>query len=171
MNEDPRFGPIEERLQAEAERLLIAGGAPTGELLRAEWRRRRAVPRRIAAATAVLLAAVVAMVATRRQLAPLPPHKQPERPVAANEASGVRHQVSGAPHKQPERLAVDDSSGDTLLVVPFVVDDPASGKPLFSGFYVPEQVEPIDLRQLPRAERDAIREVLGIEDTARFEPL
>lgn len=169
MNDDPRFLPIEERLQAEAEKLLFAGGAPPSGQLRAELQRGRAARRRIAGATTLLAAGVLGSVIVARQLASAPHPKQPEGPAVANFGHLEPNQ-----HQQNKRRTVavqpvsplprDDAPYETLFVVPFVIDDPASGKPILSGFYVPEQVEPIDLRQLPPAERDAIRAVLDIDD-------
>lgn len=49
-------------------------------------------------------------------------------------------------------------------VVPFVVKDPTTGEQILAGFYVPERIEPVELQNLPPAERDAVRAVLGLEE-------
>jgi hypothetical protein len=69
------------------------------------------------------------------------------------------------PPLEPEAsMLTIPEGGHPVFAIPFVIGDPASGEQVISGFYVPEQVEPIDLSKLSPAERDAVRMMLGIEE-------
>lgn len=159
MNQETDLSPIEERLRADADRLLISGNRPSTALWdEYRWRRRRTARRRFAAVavlTVPVLAAVIVGVARRE-----PPRPSPAQAIAASTRpaeppvldTNRRAAVAATPHA--------DATVLPSAAMPFVIGDPASGEPSIRGFYVPEEVRPIDVRDLPPAEREAINAVL-----------
>lgn len=168
MNDDTNFKDIEQRLLGEAQTLLAAKSTlPSAADLSAVFQQRQ---RRRAVRTAITASGAMAM-------------------IAAGLVLGLRHGESGfpAPPKQAivanlgqkytrqklSILATEAQSDESLVVIPFVIGDPATGEEVISGIYVPEQAEPMDELDFSPAERDAVRAVLGIEgqDGVLFQPI
>lgn len=170
MSEEIRFRPIEERLHCDARSLLRANNEQIGPQIRLAYRRRRAIRSRLAAATAVVSAALLGVMFGTNDLAQ--PHlgkDRDHRAVAIRESERVASRQPSSPVTQAppdSRFVLDGVPNGPLTVFPFVIEDPTGDGQTISGFYVPEQVEPIDLRELPPAERDAVREVLQLENVA-----
>jgi hypothetical protein len=177
MNDETSFPAIEERLQAEARRLLPAEHGVSASQLRAIHRRRERSRRtaQMAGAVAVLLlvALAVRFGGRREETARAP--VAPQQAIVAQIEQGKTTRGQAAP-KRPNSLggvAPADPLEKGVFAIPFVIGDPAAGEDIVTGFYVPEQVEPLDLRSLSPAERDAVRAVLGIEgeDTDVIQPI
>lgn len=155
MNDETNLLAIEERLHAEAKRLLAAEAADRRASTRL-WaryrRRRRAVQTSMGAGTALLLALALWVGWQRRE-------QQPPQVAAV-----ARAEPSGSyPESHATTLAALDLPLDgSSIAIPFVISDASTGEEVMSGVYVPEQVEPIDQLNLSPAERDAVRTVLGI---------
>ncbi|HVA46821.1 MAG TPA: hypothetical protein VNH11_10690 [Pirellulales bacterium] len=166
MSEETNYSRIEERLQAEAGRLLIADSRPAAQLLNEyQCRRRRSVQKRLAATAIASAAAAAVMFGWRSgEEGPLPPSYRPATEAIRqdNETAAARQADVQAPAPLPSSMTVE--ARGALPAIPFVIGDPDSGEPIVKGFYVPEQVEPIDMRDLSPAEREAVRAVLGIEE-------
>jgi hypothetical protein len=166
MSDETGFSAIEERLQAEAKQMLPIEAPRAGAQLWAVYQRRRAAPMRLAAAAAVLSAILLgAMLGWRQSARTLRLERQVQAAVASlkrEKPLSPRPPIAVAPVPRNSQALYPKETGESRFVVPFVIDDPATGEEIMSGFYVPERVEPLDLRQLPPAERDAIRAVLGI---------
>jgi hypothetical protein len=114
---------------------------------------------------ALLVAAVVGATFVGRDAAR-------ERPLPRNDAIAANTSLTNKLVNQIPDVHVDAGLPTESIepqeiktpVVPFVVKDPTTGEQILSGFYVPEQIEPVDLQNLSPAERDAVRAVLGIEE-------
>lgn len=168
MNDETNFPEIELRLRAEAKSLLLAKSTyPSAATLSAAYRqrqRRRALRAAITASGAVAVIAAGLIIGLRQ---------------GENESSMRPKQTIvadlGNKHIQPKLsiLATDTPTDNSLIVIPFVIGDPASGEDVISGVYVPEQAEPMDPLDFSPAECDAVRAVLGIEgqDGALFQPI
>lgn len=158
MSDEPHFSMIEEKLQAEACRLLHEGGSLSAAELRSKYRRRRANRTRIAAACMTLLAVTFATVVARRDRQGPLPARDSRTPVAV-----AHHQpASTAPVGAKERMETSQDDGGALIGVPFEIDDPVSGQ-VIPGIYVPEQAEPLDWLRLSPAQRRAVGAVLEID--------
>ncbi|HEV3342179.1 MAG TPA: hypothetical protein VG125_17560 [Pirellulales bacterium] len=163
----PNFPAIEERLQAEARELLTAQRCVSAVQLAGVYRRRQRVRRAAqaaGAATALLLAALAIRFSGSRAEtahAPLVPQRAIVAQLKGSQAAHGQH----APEVPvpPVGFAQADQPDGAIFAIPFLIGDPAAGEEVITGIYVPEQVEPVDLRNLPPAERDAVRAVLGIE--------
>jgi hypothetical protein len=156
MNDETNILAIEERLQAEAKRLLAAEAADRRVSTRL-WaryrRRRRAVQTAMGAGTALSLVLALWIGWQRHE-------QEPPQVAAVGRAESVR----GYPESRSTTLAALDLPLDgSSVAIPFVISDASTGEEVISGVFVPEQVEPIDQLDLSPAERDAVRAVLGIE--------
>jgi hypothetical protein len=168
MNDDPNFKEIEQRLLGEAQSLLAAKSThPSAATLSAVFqqrKRRRAIRSAFAASGAVSLILAGLVFGMRHGASRLP--MQPQHTSVADLGQKLTKQKLSI-------LATDAPSGESLVVIPFVIGDPAAGEEVISGIYVPEQAEPMDELDFSPAERDAVRAVLGIEgqDGALFQPI
>jgi hypothetical protein len=174
----PNFPAIEERLQADARQLLTSGRCVSAEQLTGLYRRRQRIRRAAQAtgATAVFLLAGLAIRfgGRRGEIAQVP--RVPQRATVAQlERGKAAHREQQAPDASdsPPGFTRADRPEEGVFAIPFVIGDPAAGEEVITGIYVPEQVEPIELHDLPPAERDAVRAVLGIEgeDTDVIQPI
>ena len=168
MNDEPNFSEIEQRLLAEAQSLLSAKGTtPSAAGLSAVYqqrRRRRAVQAATTAASALVLIAASINFGFRQ--GETDSSIQPKPTIVADLAkkqTGPRLSI----------LATDRPTDESLVIIPFMIGDPAKGEEVISGVYVPEQAEPMDDLYFSPAERDAVRDVLGIEgqDGVLFQPI
>ena len=171
MSEETRFLSIEERLQTEARRMVATDCQQAATQLWSEHLRRRR-QRTLQKGAVTIVAVFVAIVAGAKygwrdaaiERKPARPKQamvanlQPRKPLAKG------HHASPTPVPRQASPFTIQEDEKTLIAIPFVIDDPAGGKQIISGVYVPEQIEPIDLRQLSPAERDAVRAVLDIDD-------
>jgi hypothetical protein len=162
MNDDMNFPALEERLQAEATRLLAPqqglSASRLVDLYQRRQRRRRAA--QMSAGAAVLLVALALRFSgPRKEIAEAP--GVPEQATVAKLDRGAA--ALGQHGPDVSTVSGDEWQDNALLAIPFVIGDPAAGDDVITGIYVPEQVEPIDLLNLSPAERDAVRAVLGIE--------
>jgi hypothetical protein len=162
MTDDVRFSTIEERLQAEAGQLLYQADGLSRKQLWTEYRRRRHARMQRAAASVGLLLVTSAIIAWTGHV-PTPRPNERTSIALADHKSTVNPRRSTTPVRSDVQVPADHASRETLIVVPFLIDDPASGE-VISGIYVPEQVEPIDWRRLSPAERHAVGAVLEIDD-------
>jgi hypothetical protein len=153
MNDEGRFLPIEERLQSDARRLLAHDCRRTGPRLWSEYQRRRR--RRTIALSAVTTVALLAAGVVGVRFA---------RHDAERFAAPRQEGIAANPLRATPTHEVEGQVAETPLAIPFVIEDPASGKPILSGLYVPEWVEPVDLEELSPAERDAVRAMLGMDE-------
>lgn len=164
MNEEANLSHIEDRLRADAGRLLIGVDRPDAKLWNEyQCRRRRVVRRRLAAAalSAATFSAVVAGLAVNEEPLP-PPHRHAiaaSRPAMQTLVQPRNTAAMATPH------AKNFDGPLPPMAIPFVIGEPDSVEPAVTGYYVPERVEPIDVRQLSPAERDAVRAVMDIDDS------
>lgn len=161
MTDDVRFSTLEERLQAEAAQLIYPDDRLSGKELWVEYRRRRIARMRFAATSfgLVVTSALIAWVGQAQTKRP----NEREFAVAADHKSTFNPKRVTTPVSDDAQVSADPAGHETLLVVPFVIDDPESGE-VISGIYVPERVEPIDWRRLSPAQRQAVGAVLEIDD-------
>lgn len=162
MTDDVRFSTLEERLQAEATQLIHQGDMLSGKELWVEYRRRRIARMRVAATSFSLLMAASALIAWVGQT-PTPKPNERGSAVLADHKSTFNPKRVTTPVSDDAQVSADPAGRETLVVVPFVIDDPESGE-VISGIYVPERVEPIDWRRLSPAQRQAVGAVLEIDD-------
>ena len=164
MNDEMKFPALEERLQAEARRLLTAeqglSASRLAYLYRRRQRRRRAA--QLSAAAVVLVVLAIRFGGPRVGMVRAP--GAPDRAIVAQLDRGT----AAREQQEADVLAVQRFAGaewpdNAILAIPFVLGDPTAGEEVITGIYVPEQVEPIDVLDLSPAERDAVRAVLGIE--------
>lgn len=172
MIENNELSSIEQRLQVEARRLLDdrSGGAhlaAASQTLWSEYRRRirRGRMAKAGGATLVLILAVVSISVVQSRVADVPPMPGKQRPsLLANRnqqlPAPTRRQVDRQRGAAARQSPTDEKS---ITVIPFVIGDATKGEDVISGFYVPEQIEPIDALRLSPGEREAVREVLGME--------
>jgi len=166
MTDDVRFLAVEERLQAEANQLLRQDSQDSAARLWIEYRRRHAARKRFAAGGVLLLmatsGALVGWVKFERAWSPAPEQRPAMAALAGDGPAPAPNPGSGASVSANSQLPIGQVMNERLLVVPFEMDDPASGQTI-SGVYVPEQTQPIDWRRLSPAERHAVGSVLGID--------
>jgi hypothetical protein len=166
--------PVELRLQAEANAILQPQSAETAARLWAAYRRRQAAPVRALALFVGVSVTAAAAVASWHHFVAVPEQVPAvKRDIAKLEAaaSGARQALSTATEdRMLSTLSGDEAGESSAIVVPFVIEDPASPGGLISGVYVPEQVEPIDVNRLPPAEREAVGSLLGIDANGIEQP-
>ena len=182
MHDDHNFRPLEDRLAAEARRLLTDNDSgPRPPALFGESRRRdrrRRLVRKWCAAAAIAFIGLAAVTARHWRGNP--------NDVRAHVLSNVRpvepeiRAGEGAAAAPAGGQAVDIATADgepglrPIIAIPILFGAPADGGELVyaAGWYVPEQVEPIDDLELSPAERDAVWRLLGVEsETAVHEPI
>lgn len=166
MNDDERFSTIEERLQTEANQLLQQDNQPSAARFWVEHRRRRAARMRVAAASVGLLmatsGALFGWVTSEQARLPAPAKRAAVAALGRDKPATASNSDSGGFVSANSQSPTGPAMNERLLVVPFEIDDPASGQTI-SGVYVPEQAQPIDWRQLSPAERHAVGSVLEID--------
>lgn len=163
---DEKFSIVEEQLRNDAPLLLVSENRRQDLWAAYIVRRRRRAVRASLATMAALVLAVAGLAAWRQHVGVRP--AAPLRPAAVADAKERKSPVDRTAAARRIVTAGRASVSETVLVVPFVIDDPASGQHVISGFYVPEHVEPLDSLDLSPAERDAVRSVLGLEGEDRL---
>ncbi|HWB12392.1 MAG TPA: hypothetical protein VG826_24420 [Pirellulales bacterium] len=174
MNEETNFPAIEERLQADARRLLTAEHGVCASRLANVYRRRqrrRRAAQAAGAAAAVVLLAIVAVRSGGRPAEQAPPAAEQATVAQLGTSAGGQRGTDGT--AAPRRWTAMEQPDHTLFAIPFVIGNPEASEDVITGIYVPEQVESIDLGKLSPAERDAVRAVLGVEsdDTDVIQPI
>lgn len=173
MNDEKSFGPLEERLADEAQRMLAAGaGTPPFPALRTEFLRRRGQRRivRTVVAAAALIAIALLLRGGKNQLEePGPPMAN----VGGFPAEGHRPDVSANAVRdgasENETVISDTESpgeqrrppGSLVILIAHMGENGETE--YLPGWYVPEQVEVVDSAELSPAERAAAARLLGAD--------
>lgn len=169
MNHETPFGPLEERLTDEAQRMLAteAAGMPNAGRLHSEFlrrRRRRIVFRGVCVSTAVVAIAVIGSTWNMKRI---PPEQNGRLAAGTSPPGDTPSRNDSAPPRKNKStttpLARDVELPPAALPI-LIAHTRENGEiELRPGWYVPEQIEAVDFTDLSAAERDAATRLLGLE--------
>ncbi len=170
MNEPENFGPLEFRLQEEAEQLgRYQGKTVTAQSLEAELGRRRRVEWRMACATvglALLAATALSLRIWRhgegeRPDVPLPAMAQDHTPPTHPQDKGIGPRRFQPPDSLTAQLPSGEWSEYPVVVT---VRDGWEQRIIATGVYRPPRAEPVRLEDLAPAVQAAVRRVIATEE-------